>query len=425
MLAVLCALTCAVSAHAQVGTTFPLDFPVPMDAALRAPVIGYGASGSLARVPVVLVHGNNDTPYPTTCNDYGYMTMVAQTLLARGWAPSEIWAVGWQGEQCDLLTTPGVRAGVSHTVAANVADIRDFVAAVRRYTGALRVDVVAHSLGSTVVREWLRADNAYGVVRRFVSVDGSNHGIVNCGPSPLNYYAALGFTPAGPLCSELGSVRTPLMVALNSGDETPGPTRYVTIVNTDASFVYIAAQDGPFPPVPMEDRDGMVHDFARSAWLDGARNIGLTGQAKYGGATAQAGAGTAHNGILASPETRAIIAEVLGAEEPTGALVPVPIAVGGPRPAPLRVTASAVRGAVRGRVVPPAGLSSGDACRGTVQVRAVRGGRTVSVRTGRVRASCAYRVSIPLRRAARLRARFLGNATLRPRSAQPVSAVTG
>jgi pimeloyl-ACP methyl ester carboxylesterase len=201
----------------------------------------------VARTPVVFVHGNNDTPYPTDCNrQYGHMQRFAQFFHERGYARSELWAIGWQGEQCDLQTNPPARSGETHTVAANVADLRAFVRAVLDYTGARRVDVVAHSLGATLAREWMRQDHAHRLVRRLVSVDGTNHGIINCSPSPRNYYAlpALGnFNPDSPLCREVGSVRTPLMAALNGGDETPGPTDYATIVNTDTSFVYFSEQE--------------------------------------------------------------------------------------------------------------------------------------------------------------------------------------
>ena len=50
-----------------------------------------------------------------------------------------------------------------------------------------------------VAREWLRQDETpRDKVRRMVAIDGPNHGIINCSPSPLNYLqqpAYGGFTP--------------------------------------------------------------------------------------------------------------------------------------------------------------------------------------------------------------------------------------
>ena len=55
------------SAHADggVGSTLPADFPAPLDASLGEPLLGFGAAGTVTRTPVVFVHGNNDTPFPT------------------------------------------------------------------------------------------------------------------------------------------------------------------------------------------------------------------------------------------------------------------------------------------------------------------------------------------------------------------------
>jgi hypothetical protein len=57
-----------VASHAQVGTSFPADFPVIRNYYLGVPVIGFGSDrGHITKVPVIL-QGNNDTPFPTACN---------------------------------------------------------------------------------------------------------------------------------------------------------------------------------------------------------------------------------------------------------------------------------------------------------------------------------------------------------------------
>src|SRR5687767_15457250 len=83
-------------AAAGVGTSFPADFPTIADASLGTPVLGFGAAGPVERTPVILLHGNNDTPYPTACNPaYGDIQALADHLLANGWAASELWALGY------------------------------------------------------------------------------------------------------------------------------------------------------------------------------------------------------------------------------------------------------------------------------------------------------------------------------------------
>ena len=47
--------------------------PVPTDASLGTPVLGFGAAGRVERTPVIFLHGNNDTPFPTACNPYGHV----------------------------------------------------------------------------------------------------------------------------------------------------------------------------------------------------------------------------------------------------------------------------------------------------------------------------------------------------------------
>jgi pimeloyl-ACP methyl ester carboxylesterase len=286
----------------ELGTSFPADFPVIIDASLGTPLIGFGSNeGPVAHTPVIFLHGNNDTPFPTSCNPYGNLHDFAEYFLNHGYRPAELWGLGYQGDQCDLPGDQTIRSSLAHTSAASVPDLRRFVHAVLDYTGADEVDIVAHSLGGTVAREWLRQDNSYRLVRRLVTVASPHHGIINCSPSPLNYWqspALGGFTPTSAVCVELGAVATPFLRTLNDGDETPGPTRYLAIRNADVDFVYLPFDDGAFTAVPALDRHGLPADFSRSPSLDGADNLALTGQGVYDEAL-----GTAHLGIWNSPET--------------------------------------------------------------------------------------------------------------------------
>jgi pimeloyl-ACP methyl ester carboxylesterase len=315
LLALGAAIVGTLPAHAdgRVGTSFPADFPVILDTSLGQPVLGFGASGPVRRTPVIFLHGNNDTPFPTACNPYGRMHALAQYLADHGYAPSELWGLGYQGDQCDLAADPTIRSSAAHTAAANVTDLRRFVHAVRHYTGAREVDIVGHSLGVIVAREWLRQDHdAHHQVRRLVAIDGPNHGIINCSPSPLNYWQAPslgGFTPASAICQELGSSNTPFLRRLNRaqrhhGDddrgkrEAPRSVKTLVIRNADTSFVYFPTQDGVLAGVPAIDSFGEPTDFSTSASLQGAREIALTGQGIYDPFLA-----TTHLGILNSPDT--------------------------------------------------------------------------------------------------------------------------
>jgi pimeloyl-ACP methyl ester carboxylesterase len=306
-IAALAALIAATAAQAAgtVGTTLPPDFPVIEDASLtNKPVIGFGAAGPVKRTPVIFLHGNNDTPFPTACSPYGRMQALAQYLADNGYATSELWGLGYQGDQCDLAGDQTRRSSIAHTHAANVPDLRRFVRAVLAYTGAKQVDIVGHSMGATLAREWMRQDEAYKSVRRLVSIDGPHHGILSCSPDPANYFqlpAAGGFTPSAELCQEVGSPGTPFLRLLNGpggSRETMGPTQVLAIRNADVSFVYFPLQDGFIAPVPSVDSYGQPTDFSRSASLKGAREFALTGQGAYDPILR-----TGHIGILNSPDT--------------------------------------------------------------------------------------------------------------------------
>lgn len=257
------------------------------------------------------------------------MQALAQHLADNGYAPSELWGLGYQGDQCDLPGDQTLRSGIAHTNAANVPDLRRFVHAVLEYTGARRVDIVAHSLGVTLAREWMRQDESQPLVRRFVAIDGPNRGIINCSPNPANYWqapAAGGFTPASEVCVELGSPNTRFLRLLDRDQggghgargDAHGQERWpaaghgdaprtLVIRNADKSFVYFPVTDGVIAPVPAEDSFGKPTDFSMSATLRGAKQLDLVGQGAYDPIL-----GTGHLGILNSPQTRQATLEFLG-----------------------------------------------------------------------------------------------------------------
>lgn len=308
-------VTPSATAAPTVTESFPDDFPVIIDASLNKPVIGFGgADGPVERTPVILLHGNNDTPFPTPCNGgFGHIKKLGQFLLDNGYSPREVWALGYQGDQCDLLTSPTNKSAKAHSAAANVPDLRAFVDAVLAYTGAEQVDIVGHSLGGIVPREWMRQDDAYSKVRRLVAIDSPHYGIINCSPNPLNYFAldgGGGFNPDSAICQEFGAHDTPLLAALDS-EGTPGPTKYLSIYNADVSFVFIPEQDGAFPPAPAENRRGEPHDFSKSAILPGEPSIPMTGQGIHDTALL-----TAHIGISASPAVHAEVLRFLTTGDP-------------------------------------------------------------------------------------------------------------
>jgi hypothetical protein len=213
-----------------------------------------------------------------------------------------VWALGWLGDQCDLMNDPAASAGASRTMAANVPDLRAFVNAVLAFTGAARVDIVAHGTGVTLAREWSRQDSARKLVRRFVAIDGPNRGTAMCSASPDNYWQMGflgGYGPSSPLCQEIGSPNTPFLTALNDPPPAIDPNVTLVVRNRDTSYPYIPATDGGYQPVPQMDVYGYYADFTSSARIRKASEVGLQGQGVYDKRN-----NTAHVGIFNSPQTR-------------------------------------------------------------------------------------------------------------------------
>jgi pimeloyl-ACP methyl ester carboxylesterase len=292
----------AARAAGTIGTTFPPGFGTFDDASLGIPVIGFGGAGSATRTPVIFLHGNGGTPYDTGCGMWpARIQAMAQYFADAGYSPSELWALGYQGTQCDLIDHPANNSSLEHTNTANVSDLRRFVSAVLTSTGAKKVDIVAHGMGVTLTREWVRQDGAQKLVRRFVAIEGPNGGMITCSPSPSNYWQLAfvgGFTPNSPVCQELGSPRTLFLEVLNKTSRRIDPRKTLVIRNGDASFLFLPVQDGGFSPVPALDSFGNPTDFSTSPRIGRAAELVLTGQGVW-----DLSQNTAHIGIANSPDT--------------------------------------------------------------------------------------------------------------------------
>ena len=147
------------------------------------------------RDAVVLVHGNTGSP-SDFANTYA-------ALLARGYAPDEIFRPSWGSKTCAACNDHD--GSEEPPVAAALADALD-----RSCTG--RIDVIAHSMGVTLAaREILR----YGLaedVDAFVGIAGAWRGLHSCGVYPYNVWTATcgayGLSIGNPFLSGLAG-RTP------------------------------------------------------------------------------------------------------------------------------------------------------------------------------------------------------------------------
>jgi hypothetical protein len=141
----------------------------------NAPDGGFGGGNCTAtHTPVIFVHGNsvNATFFakPTTS---GAPTVYA-TLKAAGYNDCELFGITW------LNPTEQASQQLNFHTATKAAMIRDFITAVKAYTGKSKVDILAHSMGVTVALHGITFGNLWGSIDTFVNVAGGLRGLSSC-----------------------------------------------------------------------------------------------------------------------------------------------------------------------------------------------------------------------------------------------------
>lgn len=204
---------------------FPPEFPTLQDHEWEYRIGGWGGlhqGAPLRHRPVIFVHGNtrdaDDWDEPANS--------VKQHFLEAGYSRQELWALSYNGKS----TKRAAAASQCRTdTRSNAPDLAAFIKAVLTYTGAPKVDLIAHSLGVMIVRSVL-AEHADLLprVEHVVAIAGPNHGTTVCRRLWLVWLIGWNeFTG----CDELvpGSAWLTRLNGARGENETPGPTRYMTI----------------------------------------------------------------------------------------------------------------------------------------------------------------------------------------------------
>jgi pimeloyl-ACP methyl ester carboxylesterase len=238
---------------------FPVGFVLPVDRQALAcagaaqhwndsHVGGWGGdecpADHIPRTPVVFVHGNTGDGWfwradPESSD--GTILNVRQRLLDAGYCERELWAITYSGDAAPRGT---YGSGYTTYNEINAEETFEFLAAVRRFTGAPKVDVVAHSLGVTVVRKAMyrhrnepAENNPYAFVRRAVMIAGGNHGTTGCRFGVI--------LKINKVCEETDPM-SPWLAELNAFGESPGSTLWMSICDcsglADGGFLLIDAE---------------------------------------------------------------------------------------------------------------------------------------------------------------------------------------
>ncbi|SFF62055.1 Chitobiase/beta-hexosaminidase C-terminal domain-containing protein [Fontimonas thermophila] len=215
---------------------FPADYQPPISAQTGQPMPGFGGGGTaLPQTPVIFVHGNTVSAR--------YWLPARRYFLDAGYPVNALWALGYGWDNVRYFDSNDLSVDSIERIVDSVT------AYLSKTTGReiRQVDIVAHSLGVTLVRQWMLQTNGWHRVRNFVGACGANHGVWTAWPDARGQNRVVSFELAP------GS---PWLAQLNRHGETPGHTRYMMLYDgtgwADVLF-----------PKPSED----------SPALDGAYNI--------------------------------------------------------------------------------------------------------------------------------------------------------
>jgi len=275
----------------QANWMFAADFPVIKDCEWGYPIGGFGGihqGAPLHHTPVVFVHGNQ-------ADAENWYLVADQFKQQAGYSDQELYALsynglanGYAGMPTCCQPSPGSTAywqctgtsncpnppfysfccngGHGASDDPNTEDVYNFIRAVQRYTGSQQVDVVAHSLGVTIVRKTLlehpelRQD-----VLAAVMIAGGNHGTSVCRGIESTYYGCeeispLEALPPGSTMPGDSTASDGWLYRLNAAGEAPGPTRWMSVYNgSDNTDPFFVAVPGAFDDTTSPRLDGAIN----------------------------------------------------------------------------------------------------------------------------------------------------------------------
>lgn len=148
------------------------------------PNVGYGGFGggscTASKTPVVFLHGNGDLAAsfdmpPGAVS--GYTTparSIYQELKAAGYNDCELFGVTYLSDVERQNPQYNYHEPYTYDI------IKSFIDKVKAYTGKSQVDIVAHSLGSSMGLAAIQYYGYQGSIRRFINIGGGIRGLQTC-----------------------------------------------------------------------------------------------------------------------------------------------------------------------------------------------------------------------------------------------------
>ncbi len=141
----------------------------------NAPYGGFGGGSCTAsKTPIVFLHGNGDEAknwdYPSSTG----VPSVYDEFRNAGYNDCELFGLTW------LSASERSSPQSNYHKPAKATMVRDFINAVKAYTGKTQVDVVAHSMGVTAGIHGIDTGSQWGSVRKLIAISGGLRGLASC-----------------------------------------------------------------------------------------------------------------------------------------------------------------------------------------------------------------------------------------------------
>lgn len=192
---------------------FPADFQSPVSAETGQQMPGFGGAhegepSGVAHTPVIFIHGNTVSAR--------YWLPAREHFKQSGYTGDELWSLGYGWDNVRYFDSGDLSVP---SVERTVNSVMDYLSA-KSGRKIHQVDVIGHSLGVTLVLQWMKQTNSYHKVRNFIGTCGASDGVWTAWPDARgqNRVVSLELAP-----------NSPWLQQLRRGGETPGPTRYMTL----------------------------------------------------------------------------------------------------------------------------------------------------------------------------------------------------